>query len=247
MKILIVITGHRHNNEYKYFGQFLEKCAYLSSDNCEVFIHSNCPDNNIFQNTQYIKNAKRVFITDKNIGHNLGGIEAVGDMIDMLGLAGNPDCSYDYVIHVHPDVFIVDDQKLITILDNELHTDNVFIVNRSIPDDTCWYSFDFFVFKPKKMPVNIFRNYKGYTECPERFLYSAIISHEIPHIVIPRFDNNNWFPRRIDLNFMWHEHNLRLVDDYIREHILNEQPVRASRSLHIDNYVRNNRRIKMWF
>jgi hypothetical protein len=265
MKILIVITGHRHNAEYKYFGQFLEKCLHLSSSECEVFIHSNCKDNDIFQNTRYITNKKRIYITDKNIGHNLGGIEAVGDTIHMLGLA-NADCVYDYVIHVHPDVFIVNDQKLVQILSEELHTDNAFIVNRSFPDKLNWYSFDFFIFKPRKIGTNIFSNYETYTECPERFLYNAIVSHNIPHIVIPRYDDNRWFPRRIDLNYMWHEHDLSRVERFIRENITQmpaftyedtSSPVNTRtttcanptpRSAQIiDKYVRNNRNIRMWF
>ena len=31
MKILIILTGHRHNEEYKLFGLLLEKCKNLSS------------------------------------------------------------------------------------------------------------------------------------------------------------------------------------------------------------------------
>ena len=31
MKILILLTGHRHNDEYKLYGLYLEKCPNLSN------------------------------------------------------------------------------------------------------------------------------------------------------------------------------------------------------------------------
>lgn len=231
MKVLIIMTGHQHNIEYKYFGQLLDKCKFLSSSDCEIFIHSNKKDNDISENVKYIQNKKTIYITNKNAGYRLGGIEAVGDIIDMLNLKNNS--TYDYVIHIHPDVFILNDTKLLDILNDELNTKNVFIVNRSF-NDIKSFSFDFFIFKPRLLKFNIFSNYSQWTESPERFINNAILSNNIGYILIERFDNNHYAPRRIDLNFMWHEHELEKIKNYINkklhEHELNK----------IENYINKN-------
>jgi len=213
MKILLIVTGHRHNVEYKYFGKFLEHCKYLSSKNCDIFIHSNCDTNDISENIKYIKNTPTVHITNKNIGYTLGGIEAVSDILDMLNLI-DENCKYDYVIHLHPDVFITNEKKIMEILNNEFYTNNIFIVNYSTPNINA-YSFDFFIFKPKLLKINIFNNYKTWKHSPEEFLKKKLLLHEIQHVIINRFDNNFYSPRRIDLNFMWHEHNLNKVKKFI--------------------------------
>jgi hypothetical protein len=194
----------------------LKRCKFLSSDQCEIFIHSNKQDNDISENTKYILNKKTIYITNKNAGYRLGGIEAVCDCIEMLNLA-NENCEYDYVIHVHPDVFITDDTILLNILQKELNTDNVFFVNKSYPDHRT-YSFDFFIFKPKKLSSNIFKGYEGWENSPEHYIRHALLSNGINYKIIPRFEGDNWQPRRIDLNLMWHEHDLTKVDKFINDY-----------------------------
>jgi hypothetical protein len=214
MKILILVTGHQQNLEYKYFGQLLSRCAFLSSSQCEVFIHSNKYNNDISENIKYILNKKNVHVTNKNAGYTLGGIEAVGDCIDMLNLC-SPDSDYDFVIHVHPDVFITNDTMLVNILNDELYSDNVFLLNKSFHDDFC-ASFDFFIFKPRLLNKNIFANYANWQDSPERYLKQMITSNDIKYKYIKRFDNDHYEPRRIDLNLMWHEHNLEKVEKFIQ-------------------------------
>ena len=85
MKILIILTGHRHNEEYKLYGLLLEKCQNLSAI-ADIYIHSNCINNNIIDNIQYIKCNKKIYITEKNAGFINGGLEAVSDLIDNLNL-----------------------------------------------------------------------------------------------------------------------------------------------------------------
>lgn len=212
MKVLILMTGHQQNLEYKYFGQLLSKCALLSSENCDIFIHSNKVNNDISKNAEYIKNKKTIHITDKNLGYTLGGIEAVHDSIELLNLVKNTE--YDYVIHIHPDVFIINDSELVKLMNDELNTTNVFFVNRSF-DDKRSYSFDFFMFKPKLLETNIFKGYESWTDSPERFIRNALLLHGVEHIIIKRYHNDNYEPRRIDLNYMWHEHNLNKIKKYI--------------------------------
>ena len=56
------------------------------------------------------------YITDKNAGFVNGGLEAVSDVVDMLKLFSN-DCQYNYIIHMHPDVFICNEQPILSLLE----------------------------------------------------------------------------------------------------------------------------------
>ena len=143
MKVLIILTGYRQNEEYKLWGLLFEKCKILKQY-CEVFIHSNNIQNNILDPVQYIETNKRIYITDKNSGFRNGGLEALSDVVDMLKLFSN-DCQYQYVIHLHPDVFICNEQPILSLLEQELNSDNVFYCNLSLVD-FCLYSFDFFLY-----------------------------------------------------------------------------------------------------
>jgi hypothetical protein len=57
---------------------------------------------------------------------------------------------YDYVVHLHPGVFITDDTNTLAVLRENLDTDVVFFVTRSVPDDERFFTFDFFIFKPRR-------------------------------------------------------------------------------------------------
>ena len=147
MKILIRLTGFRQNEEYKLFGLCFDKYCKQLKQYCEVFIHSNNILNNILDSVQYIETHKRIYITDKNAGFVNGGLEAVSDVVDMLKLFSN-DCQYNYIIHMHPDVFICNEQPILSLLEKEVNSDNVFYCNLSLVNP-CLYSFDCFIFKPK--------------------------------------------------------------------------------------------------
>ena len=209
MKILLFITGYRQLDEYNYFCTFLKQLKLNSI--CDVYIYCNNSEihNDII--TYYQKfNQKNKFllITSLNSGYRVGGVEAVSQGIQM-GIFND----YDYVIHLHPDVFITDDEYLRDILVNNLYNDTVFFITKSLPSNSSFFSFDFFIFKPKLLTTNIFLEelYK-FEGDPEHYFYQMIIKYNIKYIFIKRFNNDTWSPRRIDDNLkLYHEHDLNKV------------------------------------
>lgn len=214
MKVLLFITGFRQVKEYDYFSRFLRRLAGLG-DLCDVFIYCNNADISAEIVTYYKtfpQKNKHLHITTRNAGFSMGAVEAVSNGIEM-GLFGD----YDYVIHLHPDVFITDDAGILKVLRSNLDNDNVFLVNRSLPDDERFFSFDFFIFKPRLLPRNIFRDeLHTYDGWPEHYLFDMLVKHDIKHQIVARFDTNDWQPRRVDDHLgLYHEHDLGRVEELL--------------------------------
>ena len=215
MKILLFITGHRQLDEYYYFNIFLKQLKLNSI--CDIYIYCNNPE---IQNTiiNYYQNFnqenKRLLITSLNSGYRCGGVEAVSQGIEM-GIFNE----YDYVIHLHPDVFITDDLYLTEILLNNINNNIVFFITKSLHNDSNFFSFDFFIFKPKLLTKNIFiEELYTFTGSPEHYLHDMIIKNSINYTIIKRFDNDNYNPRRIDDNLMlYHEHDLNNVIELLKD------------------------------
>jgi len=213
MKILLFITGHKQLEEYNYFSRFLKRLKLNAL--CDIFIHCNNPDIhnsiiNYYQN--FNQQNKKLFITSINAGYRVGGVQAISEGIE-LGIFKD----YDYVIHLHPDVFIIDDNYLTEVLLENLNNDVVFLVNKSVPHNPKFLSFDFFIFKPKLLTKNIFID-ELYTfkQAPEQYLYDMIIKNNINYIYVKRYNNDNWEPRRIDENLrLYHEHDLNKVQSLL--------------------------------
>jgi len=213
MKILLFITGHKQLEEYNYFSRFLKRLKLNAL--CDIFIHCNNPDIhnsiiNYYQN--FNQQNKKLFITSINAGYRVGGVQAISEGIE-LGIFKD----YDYVIHLHPDVFIIDDNYLTEVLLENLNNDVVFLVNKSVPHDPKFLSFDFFIFKPKLLTKNIFID-ELYTfkQAPEQYLHDMIIKNNINYIYVKRYNNDNWEPRRIDENLrLYHEHDLNKVQSLL--------------------------------
>ena len=216
MKILLIITGHQQLNEYFYNSFILkEQCGFLS-ENSDLFIHVNKNDighNLIDFYNMFPQKNKKLFITTKNEGYRLGGIEAISDIIDM-----NVCSEYDYVIHTHPDVIFTRDDIIKKHMEENLHNDTCFFITKSMPGDDNFFSFDFFMFKPKLLKINIFKtiDFYRYDSSPEHFLHDVIINNNINYTMIKRYNNEFWHPRRIDEHLgIWHEHDLYRLDLYI--------------------------------
>lgn len=212
MKILIILTGHRQHIEYQYWGILFDSCRALQKQ-CDVFIHSNNIGNNFVEHAKYIEAHKRIYITDKNVGFVNGGLEAVSDTIDMLHLYSSK-CQYDYVIHLHPDVFICNEQPILSLLQQELLSDNVFYCNLSLRN-VCLYSFDFFIFKPKLLTQNIFKHWQENVHSPEYYLFQCV--YKLKHVLLDRYEDNWYLDQRTspDKLGIWHCHELELIEDFI--------------------------------
>jgi len=211
MRVLLFITGFRQVKEYDYFSTFLRRLKTLNSI-CDIFIYCNNPDISaaiVDYYKQFTQTNKRLYVTSVNAGFRMGGIEAVSCGIEMGIFA-----DYDYVIHLHPDVFITEDANILTVLRENLDNDVVFFVTRSVPDDERFFSFDFFIFKPRLLTRNMFIDQPySCTDLPEHCLCDAIKKHGVKFKIIKRFENDHWCPRRIDEHLsLYHEHDLDRVE-----------------------------------
>jgi len=220
MKILLYITSHQQVEEYNYFAQFLKRLQINTM--CDIFIYCNSPHINpqiVTYYQSFDQPNKRLHITTLNAGYRVGGAEAVSQGFEM-GIFQE----YDYVIHLHPDVYMTDDEYLLEILRENLQNDIGFFVNRSVPNDERFFSFDFFIFKPRVIPCNILKEeLYTFTSLPENYLYDMIHKYQIKYKIVKRFNNNLWCPRRIDENLkLYHEHDLDEVRRVFEETKKNE-------------------------
>jgi len=222
MKNLLFITGHRHVDEIGYYSKFLQRNKKLC-EQFDIFVHVNSIDN-LLKITEHFNSFpvtnKTIQITTKNSGFTFGLFEGLSDNFNIFK-------EYDNVIHTHPDVYTVNEQSILNLI--EQHTDSVFLVNQAYPTVRDWMSTDLFVFRPKLLKENIFKNWSnavgvfrpngagqgGSMACAEQFLYDQVTQNEISHEYITRFHDDNYYPRRICNWGFWHEHDLMLVDKYL--------------------------------
>ncbi len=217
MRILLVLTGHRQLEEYKYFAEFLKKrCPRLSAE-ADLFIH--CNHSEISEQIQtYFKlfpqKNKRLYITTKNCGYTAGGFEAVSDLYEM-----NIFKPYDIVIHLHPDVFITREDILLQYIHNAPNVPYVFYGTKCLPHYGNHIAFDFFMFRPAGLKTNIFSVWDSMNGMhPEHTLFKQIVLHNIPTVIINRFNTEDHSPRRIDEHLgLWHEHDIEKVRKYLEQ------------------------------
>jgi hypothetical protein len=127
---------------------------------------------------------------------------------------------YDVVVHLHPDVFIINEEGFISEVLEYWHRGTALFATRCIKADNNHYAFDFFAFVPDRIPLNIFSESWEEDELPEFFLFRVAAYAGLSVQVMKRYSNNHWFPRRISESLsLWHEHDLALVQKFISEQI----------------------------
>lgn len=212
-RVLLFITSFRQLKEFDYCSFFFNRFTTLNKI-CDLYIHCNNKDISedlIKYYQKFNMENKHLFITSKNLSYTMGQIEALSDSYDKGIFA-----QYDYVLNIHPDVFILEEEPIVNLLKKNMKTDTCFFVSQGLPDDRAFLQTDFFIFKPKLLTMNIFKDtlyeWKDWTE---HYMYYILYKYNIKYELIKRFDNNTWHPRRIDNYRMWHEHDLSLVEAYI--------------------------------
>jgi hypothetical protein len=195
MKILLFYPSHRQLDEIKYSSTFFNKTSFLKN-NSEVYVHCNnihIDEAALRANVDEFKCVKYLTLTDKNSGYLAGPSEAIADSYEMF-----VENNYDYVIHLHPDVYIINETKIVSALRQNYNNDADFLVYE-LPKTVPWepkvvrerqYAFDFFIFKPK-IENNVFKNYAHYwtqhpKAAPERFLYDMIHGNNKSYAILER-------------------------------------------------------------
>jgi len=230
-KILLLYTSYRQNEEIKLSAEMINRTNFLK--NADILFY--CNNQDMFSKVddlvnQFPNKNKKVVKSTKNAGggrdgYIMGQMEGIADTFQHYK-------DYDYVIQLHPDVYITNENHIIDILRKHETSNSAFIVNKSIPDykkpeygipkNDEWFSSDFFIFKPKLLPSNVFSLWDKYRDknngkvyIPEHLLYLFARDYKIPYVYVKRYDTDFSEPRRIDMLGVWHEHDLNKVRKYL--------------------------------
>ncbi|MDC7223959.1 MAG: hypothetical protein PQJ60_09475 [Spirochaetales bacterium] len=214
MKILLLFTAYRQFREYEYQAFFINRLSRLK-ENMDLMILCNnreMPRDRLEEQIASIPlESKNITICDTNeYGYMRGQFEVLAKNEDKFR-------RYDYVIQLHPDVFITDEKVIFPLLEESRESEEAFFVSRCFGTDSKKYSTDFFIFKPALIPENFFRmcleNPLPVDQGAEPVLFDVIQSEGISHRIIDRF-NNFISHKDIDNLHVWHEHNLKRVELY---------------------------------
>jgi len=222
MKNLLFITGHRHVEQVQLYAEFLKRTSLVKD--FDLVLHMNNLDSDIQSirdNFKLMPNSnKHLILTDRNCEH-YGCIQALSDFYDYFK-------GYDNVVHAHIDVFVANEHDLIDKITS--HTDKAFLVNHSFKGIDDWMSTDLFIFRPKLIDINIFKDWTKHAgvplggikigsccetfecrhvgPCPEQFLHWQVKKNNLSYEYIKRFDTDHWDPRRVCMWGCYHEHDL---------------------------------------
>ena len=133
-KILILYTSYRQNEEIELSSKFINNTNILK--NADLLFYCNNPS--MFENIDNLvklfnnKN-KKIVKSKKNAGggrdgYVMGQMEGIADLYKHYH-------NYDYVIQIHPDVYITNESEIIKILNKYNNSKVGLIVNKSIPDE----------------------------------------------------------------------------------------------------------------
>jgi len=214
-KNLLYITSHQQVEELKYYSKCLNKTNVIKD--FDLILHINKFDIDIDKVRKYFltfpNKRKHLIFTDKNYGYKLGPHEAISDFYSHIA-------GYDNVIHTHPDVFIVNENRLLSTLNN---TKNYGItvgisnvqpgnINKNIEPQ---FGTDIFFIRPKLIDKNIFQDYSKEeyrTSICEEFLRDIVLKNKVSYTFVKKYDNDWYLPRRPNLWGYYHEHDLKLLN-----------------------------------
>lgn len=215
MNIALLLTSHRQIRELGYWPQFMNQNPVLARE-AEVFYHSNYPDLDeaaVRATLDRIPCKASHLIREKaNAGYLFGNFQAVSLIHPLLAERG-----FDWVIKLHPDVFIIDERPILRELEST-PAEVPLLVSQSFGDRTAAYSADFFCFRPQTLPADFFNIYRPFSETgkdvwlgEEQVLFFEAHRREIPHRVVRRYRSGHYH-RCADLMGLWHSHSLDRVE-----------------------------------
>jgi hypothetical protein len=204
MKILFFFTSYRQFQEFEYQFKIIESYKYIKPD---IFIYNNNPDidaSSVIDLFNINKKIKSYYFNDNiNSGYVLGLFDGINKCFDSFN-------KYDYVVHLHPDVFLINDKK---IYDFIIENPNYEFYLSKLNDD--YYFADFFIFKPS---VNFFKNYLDYSYTNQAETILSKICIQTKNVFFNRYDSLSDFhvkQRQIDNFDIIHSHNIKNIENII--------------------------------
>jgi hypothetical protein len=220
MKIAILYTSYRQLAELDLTPEFYRRNQRLRT---EIDIVYHC--NNAGVSTAEIE-AKWAKIPCKSLtllhrpcnagGYAYGQFEAICDAWETL-IAGG----WDWVIQLHPDVFITDADRLLETVDEATKQGAGMIVSAVFGLKHPSYGTTFFAFRPDRVPKQVFGCWEDFAREPiivplEQLFFVEVHRQKIPVYSAMRYKSGTHFydPDHLGL---WHEHNLERVALYLQE------------------------------
>ena len=220
MRLAILYTSYRQFRELDFLPEIFRRSPKLSSDATIIF---HCNNSKISQVEMAKKLARIkylalefVYSPQKNVGgYPYGQFEAICDVWDKL--IGR----FDWVIHLHPDVFIMDENLLLQEIVKAQAANADLLVTPTFGSKHPSFATDFFAFRPSKIPKELFNSFEPLIRAPavvplEHLFFNEVHRHQINYTIVQRFRDDHYH-RDIDLLGLWHEHDLRRVKIYFKE------------------------------
>ena len=219
MKLAILYTSFRQFRELDYLPELFRRSPQLSST-ANIIFHCNNgainPDSLAEKlSTISCRNVELIYSSQKNQGgYPYGQFEAICDVWDKLA------DKFDWVLHLHPDVFIIHEEPLLAAL-HEAEADNAdMLVTPTFGLKHPSFATDFFAFRPANIPRSVFESYRHLDSTSivvplENLFFIEVHRAHIKYSVAQRFAHGHYH-RDIDLLGLWHEHDLRRMDLYLK-------------------------------
>lgn len=213
MKILWHFNSHRHFEEYYFSSQFFNRSNFFKK-NADVLVTCNNVNIDLLslkEKCQYECNLEIVRTTNPLNGVHTGQLVSLSETFEKFK-------DYDFVIHTTPDVYMVEDKRLISLLEQEKESYNSFIVDYHPfhnEHTLKTYSTDFFVFKPKKIENFFSLKFEPSEQCHciEAHLYRVLHELKIPHRTINRGKTSlKW---QVDDYGLIHNHNIDVIKNIL--------------------------------
>lgn len=182
----IVLTMHRQIVELHTTATSIEK---FCDNKCHLFVHSN-------GNISVIDIVKKFTIptsflwTNTNSGYSNGPMDAMNMILPIL-----KNKKYVCALHLHPDVFIINNELFKQKFVHFCLSNYTMGMSKWMGSNWHW-SFDFFMFKPSKLPTNVFERYMSGSV--ERQLSNSLKKNNISILSFNRFKDDKFFTNRTD-------------------------------------------------
>lgn len=151
--------------------------------------------------------------TVDNTGYITGSINGVFENYDLL-------LEYECVIHMHADVFPIDENTIFELLKKFYNSDSCFLATYTGVQNNLEQEIqsDLYFFKPKKINRDFFATDSSGI-CLEQLIYKRIIQYNINCFRVKRYDTSYTSFHALDKIGFWHCHNLQDIYNFLESKI----------------------------
>jgi hypothetical protein len=220
MRLAILYTSYRQWRELDYLPEMFRRLPVLPTS-CDIIYHNNnsaLAKDLMAEKLARIPCASMDFIysPQKNEGgYPYGQFEAIDDAWHRL------ECRFDWVIHLHPDVFVLREEPLLAAIREADHARADLLVTPTFGLRAPSFATDFFAFRPIPSVRPVFASYRNLAGTDivvplENLFFVEVHRARLKYVVAHRYAHGHYH-RDIDQLGLWHEHNLIRMDLYLKK------------------------------